>query len=106
MQGMRLPAGATLLAIIMVPIGLASLWASYGPARVAEFTSFGLPLLVGASRKRFIDKVSPAAPDQRLGGSIAAHLLAAAGGAAIIRTHDVPETVQALRIAAAIRGAR
>ena len=75
-------------------------------ARLSELKSFGLPLLVGASRKRFIDKVSPASPDQRLGGSIAAHLLAAAGGAAIIRTHDVPETVQALRIAAAIRGAR
>jgi dihydropteroate synthase len=75
-------------------------------ARLAELKSFGLPLLVGASRKRFIDKVSPAAPDERLGGSIAAHVLAAAGGAAIIRAHDVPETVQALRIAAAIRGAR
>ena len=75
-------------------------------ARLSELKSFGLPLLVGASRKRFIDKVSPASPDQRLGGSIAAHLLAAAGGAAIIRTHDVPETVQALRIAAAIRAAR
>jgi dihydropteroate synthase len=75
-------------------------------ARLSELKSFGLPLLVGASRKRFIDKVSPASPDQRLGGSIAAHLLAAAGGAAIIRTHDVPETVQALRIAAAIRGAQ
>jgi len=75
-------------------------------ARLAELKSFGLPLLVGASRKRFIDKVSPASPDQRLGGSIAAHVLAAADGAAIIRTHDVPETVQALRIAAAIWSAR
>ena len=75
-------------------------------ARVGEFKSFGLPLLVGASRKRFIDKVSPAPPDQRLGGSIAAHVLAVVGGAAIIRTHDVAETVQALRVAAAIRSAR
>jgi dihydropteroate synthase len=75
-------------------------------ARLAELKSFGLPLLVGASRKRFIDKVSLASPDQRLGGSIAAHVLAAADGAAIIRTHDVPETVQALRIAAAIWSAR
>ena len=75
-------------------------------ARLPEFKSFGLPLLVGASRKRFIDTVSPAAPDQRLGGSIAAHLLAVAGGAAIIRTHDVAETVQALRVAAAIGSAR
>jgi dihydropteroate synthase len=75
-------------------------------ARLAELKYFGLPLLVGASRKRFIDKVSPASPDQRLGGSIAAHVLAAADGAAIIRAHDVPETVQALRIAAAIWSAR
>ena len=75
-------------------------------ARLPELKSFGLPLLVGASRKRFIDAVSPAPPDQRLGGSIAAHLLAVAGGAAIIRTHDVAETVQALRVAAAIGSAR
>jgi len=75
-------------------------------ACIGEFKSFGLPLLVGASRKRFIDKVSPAPPDQRLGGSIAAHVLAVVGGAAIIRTHDVAETVQALRVAAAIRSAR
>ena len=46
-------------------------------ARLDELQSFGLPLLVGASRKRFIANVSPAPPDQRLGGSIAAHL---AGG--------------------------
>ena len=77
-----------------------------GIARLPELKSFGLPLLVGASRKRFIDTVSPAPPDQRLGGSIAAHLLAVAGGAAIIRTHDVAETAQALRVAAAIGSAR
>ena len=71
-------------------------------ARLRSLQSFGLPLLVGASRKRFIAEVSPAAPDQRLGGSIAAHVIAMANGAAIIRTHDVAETVQALRVAAAI----
>ena len=75
-------------------------------ARIGELKSFGLPLLVGASRKRFIDKISAAPSDERLGGSIAAHLLAVLGGAAIIRTHDVRETVQALRVAAAIRSAR
>jgi dihydropteroate synthase len=75
-------------------------------ARLSELKAFGLPLLLGASRKRFIDKVSPAAPDQRLGGSIAAHLLAVAGGAAIVRTHDVAATVQALRVAAAIWNAQ
>ena len=71
-------------------------------ARLNELGIFGLPLLVGASRKRFISSVVPSEPDQRLGGSIAAHLVAAQGGARIIRTHDVSETVQALRVAAAI----
>jgi dihydropteroate synthase len=72
-------------------------------ARLGELQSFGLPLLVGASRKRFISTVTPSEPHQRLGGSIAAHLLAAQNGARIIRAHDVAETVQALRVAAAIR---
>jgi len=75
-------------------------------ARLAEFKRFGLPLLVGASRKRFINSVTPSRPDERIGGSIASHLLAAANGAAIVRAHDVAETVQALRIAAAIEAAR
>jgi dihydropteroate synthase len=72
-------------------------------ARLGELQSFGLPLLVGASRKRFISTVTPSEPHQRLGGSIAAHLLAVQNGARIIRAHDVAETVQALRVAAAIR---
>ena len=72
-------------------------------ARLSELQSFGLPLLVGASRKRFISMVTPSEPHQRLGGSIAAHLLAAQNGARIIRAHDVAETVQALRVTAAIR---
>jgi dihydropteroate synthase len=72
-------------------------------ARLGELQSLGFPLLVGASRKRFISTVTPSEPHQRLGGSIAAHLLAAQSGAQIIRAHDVAETVQALRVAAAIR---
>jgi dihydropteroate synthase len=71
-------------------------------ARLDELRSFGLPVLVGASRKRFIASVGPAEPEERLGGSIAAHLVAAWRGAHIIRVHDVAETVQALRIVAAI----
>jgi dihydropteroate synthase len=71
-------------------------------ARLDELREFGLPLLVGASRKRFINSVSASEPHQRLGGSIAAHLVAAQRGARIIRTHDVSETVQALRVATAI----
>jgi len=74
-------------------------------ARLGEFKRFGLPLLIGASRKRFINSIAPSAPTERVGGSIAAHLLAAQKGAAILRVHDVRETVQALRVAAAIGAA-
>ncbi|WP_369725178.1 dihydropteroate synthase [Bradyrhizobium sp. LLZ17] len=71
-------------------------------ARLREFEIFGLPMLVGASRKRFIASVSPSEPRERLAGSIAAHLIAAQRGAKVIRTHDVAETLQALRVANAI----
>jgi dihydropteroate synthase len=75
-------------------------------ARLAEFRTFGKPILIGLSRKRFINSISPAAPDRRLGGSIAGNLLAVENGADIVRVHDVAETVQALRVAGAIREAR
>jgi dihydropteroate synthase len=75
-------------------------------ARLDELQVFGLPILIGASRKRFIASVTPAEPQRRLGGSIAAHLVAARGGAKIIRAHDVAETVQALRILEAIESKR
>ncbi len=75
-------------------------------AELDAFCGFGLPLLVGASRKRFIHSVVPSAPMERLGGSLAAHLLSVENGATIIRAHDVAPTVQALAIAAAIRRAR
>ncbi len=75
-------------------------------ARLGYFKSFGLPLMVGASRKRFISAVVPSQTDERLPGSLAAHLLAVANGAAIVRVHDVAETVQALRVADALRRMR
>ncbi len=75
-------------------------------ARLDAWRGFGLPLLVGASRKRFIHSIVPSEPAERLGGSLAAHLLAVENGAAIIRVHDVAPTVQALAVAAAIRRAR
>jgi dihydropteroate synthase len=75
-------------------------------ARLDQFKGFGLPILVGASRKRFIATVGPAEPEERLGGSIAAHLIAVQRGAAIIRAHDVAETVQALHLATAIEDKR
>ena len=75
-------------------------------ARLDAWRGFGLPLLVGASRKRFIHSIVPSEPAERLGGSLAAHLLAVENGAAIIRVHDVAPTAQALAVAAAIRRAR
>ncbi len=75
-------------------------------ARLDALNQFGLPILVGASRKRFIDSVIAVPPGERLGGSIASHLLAVEKGAAIVRVHDVKQTVQALRVAAAIAEAQ
>ncbi|ETR76048.1 dihydropteroate synthase [Afipia sp. P52-10] len=75
-------------------------------ARLAELKAFGCPLLVGASRKRFISTVTASEPHQRLGGSLAAHLFAVRHGAVVIRAHDVAETVQALRVTGAIEGHR
>ena len=75
-------------------------------ARLEDFRRFGLPLLMGLSRKRFISHVVPSEPMQRLGGSIAGNLLAVQKGAAIVRVHDVAETVQALRVADAIKRAQ
>jgi dihydropteroate synthase len=75
-------------------------------AALDAFKQFGLPILIGASRKRFINTVSPSEPMERIGGSVAAHVMAFLKGAKIIRTHDVAETIQALRVAAAIRDAQ
>lgn len=75
-------------------------------AGLGRFSALGVPVLLGASRKRFIaaiDRDGPAA--DRLGGSIAAVLAGAARGAAIVRVHDVAATRQALAVAAAIEKA-
>jgi len=74
-------------------------------AQLGRLKTFGLPLLVGASRKRFVNAVAPAPPDKRLGGSVAAHILAVERGATLVRVHDVAATVQAMRVITAI-GAR
>ena len=75
-------------------------------AGLGRLRAFGLPLLIGLSRKRFINAVVPSKPQDRLAGSLAGAVLAVLEGAAIARVHDVAETVQALRVAAAIRAAR
>lgn len=66
---------------------------------LALFHGLGCPLVLGASRKRMIGALShEAPPDARLGGSLALALAAVGRGVQIVRVHDVPETVQALRI--------
>jgi dihydropteroate synthase len=67
--------------------------------RIGEET--GRPVLIGASRKRFIAAIDERAKDaakDRVGGSVAAALLAAQNGAAMVRVHDVAETAQALKV--------
>jgi dihydropteroate synthase len=66
---------------------------------LSAFTGLGYPVLIGVSRKSFIGALSgePRA-DRRLGGSLAAAVFAALRGAAIVRVHDVHETVQAFRV--------
>ena len=67
--------------------------------RLAELASLGHPILVGVSRKSFMAGVTHEAdPRQRLPGSLAAGLFALSRGAAILRVHDVMETIQALNI--------
>jgi dihydropteroate synthase len=77
--------------------------------RLDELRALGRPIVVGLSRKRFIDEAMRAAglhgsgsSDERLEGSLAAAVLAAERGAAVIRTHDVAATRRALAIADAI----
>jgi len=72
-------------------------------ANLDRFTALGRPVLLGASRKRFIaalDRDGPAA--DRLGGSLAVVLAGARRGVSIFRVHDVSATRQALNIANAI----
>ncbi len=71
--------------------------------RVRELTSLGRPVLIGASRKSFIGRLTGVSdPVDRLEGSLAAATLAVAGGARIVRVHDVAETVRAVALADAV----
>lgn len=72
--------------------------------RLGELRELGRPLVIGASRKSFIGKVDGSAVDERIGGSLASAVLAAAEGADVLRVHDVAETAQALAVAGAILG--
>jgi len=72
-------------------------------AGLEEFTRDGLPVLAGLSRKSMIGTLTGRAPGERLAGSIALAALAVMHGAAIVRAHDVAATVDAVKIAAAVR---
>ncbi len=71
-------------------------------AALRSFTNLGRPLLLGVSRKSFIGALSGAGMDERLPGSLACTCLAIESGVQIIRTHDVAETIQAVRMTEAI----
>ena len=75
-------------------------------AHLDRLVALGFPVLLGASRKRTVQSVDPTAIDplDRLGGSLAIALHGARAGAAMVRVHDVRETVQALKVQAAILG--
>jgi dihydropteroate synthase len=72
-------------------------------AGLHRFTKLGRPLLVGVSRKSFLGKLLGAEVTNRLPGSLAGATLAVDAGANIIRAHDVAETLQAVRVAEAVR---
>ncbi|MCK4597854.1 dihydropteroate synthase, partial [bacterium] len=72
--------------------------------RLGELHALGLPVLVGVSRKSFIGKVLDLPVDDRLEGSAAAVTLAVAGGAHILRVHDVGAMSRVARMAHAICG--
>ncbi|TBL84476.1 dihydropteroate synthase [Hafnia alvei] len=75
-------------------------------AHLAHFHHFGLPLLVGMSRKSMIGQLLKVGPTQRVTGSVACAVIAAMQGAHIIRVHDVKETVEAMRVVEATLSAK
>ncbi len=70
---------------------------------IPAFVATGYPVLVGISRKTMLGQLSDKAVNQRLAASLSAAVLAAQAGAAIIRVHDVDETVDALKIASVLQ---
>ncbi len=72
--------------------------------RLGELRELGRPLLVGTSRKSFIGKVDGSDVEDRIGGSIASSVIAAAEGADVLRVHDVAEMAQALALTNAVLG--
>jgi dihydropteroate synthase len=72
--------------------------------RLGELRELGRPLVVGTSRKSFIGKIDGSDVGDRLGGTIASSILAAAEGADVLRVHDIAEAAQATKVAIAVLG--
>jgi dihydropteroate synthase len=73
-------------------------------ARIPDLKEYGLPILVGASRKAFLGSLTGDGIEATLIGTVASNLVAAAAGASIFRVHDVAEHVAALRIFHSMHG--
>jgi dihydropteroate synthase len=74
-------------------------------ARLGELADLGVPLMVGFSRKSMLGAICGRGPEGRLAAGLAAVVLALERGAAILRVHDVAETVDAVRVWEAVRTA-
>jgi dihydropteroate synthase len=75
-------------------------------AALPRLAATGYPVVAGLSRKRMIGEITGRPVEERVAGSVAAALLAVQNGAGIVRVHDVKETVDALKVWIALRGAR
>ena len=69
----------------------------------AAFSKLGYPVLAGLSRKSMLGKITGKDTNERVASSVAAAIMAADRGARIVRVHDVPETVDALKLWGAIQ---
>ncbi|HET6829845.1 MAG TPA: dihydropteroate synthase [Solirubrobacterales bacterium] len=73
-------------------------------AGLDRIAALGRPVVIGASRKNFIGAITGRGTDERLGGGIAAAVVAVAAGAGVLRVHDVAATVEAVRVTEAVLG--
>jgi dihydropteroate synthase len=71
-------------------------------SKLEKFIELGKPILIGVSRKSFIGNILNLPPERRLEGSLAASVIGITKGASIVRTHDVKETRNAIKVAEAI----
>lgn len=71
---------------------------------LGAYAAIGRPIVVGLSRKRFLGKMTGRDTDARMAAGVAANVYSALQGAAVLRVHDVAETVDAMKMTAALCG--